>query len=231
MCVCVCYNPLGVHPTEGISDTSKVLSEELSCVAWWSILYISCILVLKKVWGASGWGVIGLSLREADLPPRGSPRGPPKDSDRYTTNEHWIAKGASQRFSEVLSEFHSQSCCPSLCCPLNLLRPTSGNELATKLLHNKSLILYCRFCKSIAIQMGDVSWYKLVVYILLSAKRRAYFCKSIAVEMGGVSRYFSKVSGSGVDLIHLISTMLGVILSDHIPGDLNLTLTLTANSN
>ena len=26
-------------------------------------------------------------------------------------------------------------------------------------------------------------------------------------------------------------TMLGVILSDHIPGDLNLTLTLTANSN
>ena len=28
-----------------------------------------------------------------------------------------------------------------------------------------------------------------------------------------------------------IHTMLGVILSDHIPGDLNLTLTLTANSN
>ena len=26
-------------------------------------------------------------------------------------------------------------------------------------------------------------------------------------------------------------TMLGVILSDHIPGDLKLTLTLTANSN
>ena len=37
------------------------------------------------------------------------------------------------------------------------------------------------------------------VYILLSARRRAYFCKSIAIEMGGVSRYFSKVSGSGVD--------------------------------
>ena len=37
------------------------------------------------------------------------------------------------------------------------------------------------------------------VFILLSAKRRAYFCKSIAIEMGGVSRYFSKVSGSGVD--------------------------------
>ena len=38
------------------------------------------------------------------------------------------------------------------------------------------------------------------MYILLSAKRRAYFCKSIAIEMGGVSRYFSKVSGSGADL-------------------------------
>ena len=44
---------------------------------------------------------------------------------------------------------------------------------------------------------GGVSWYKLVVYILLSAKERAYLCKSIAIEMGGVSRYFSKVSGSG----------------------------------
>ena len=44
-----------------------------------------------------------------------------------------------------------------------------------------------------------VSRYKLVVCILLSAKRRAYFCRSIAIEMGGVSRYFSKVSGSGVD--------------------------------
>ena len=47
--------------------------------------------------------------------------------------------------------------------------------------------------------MGGVSWYKLVVYILLSAKRRAYFCKSIAIEMRGVSRYISEVSGSGVD--------------------------------
>ena len=55
------------------------------------------------------------------------------------------------------------------------------------------------FCKSIAIQMGGVSRYKLVVYILLSSKKRAYFCKSIAIEMGGASRYFSKVSGSGVD--------------------------------
>ena len=44
------------------------------------------------------------------------------------------------------------------------------------------------FCKSIAIQMGGVSWYKVVVKILFSAKRRAYFCKSIAIEMGGVSR-------------------------------------------
>ena len=40
---------------------------------------------------------------------------------------------------------------------------------------------------------------KLVVYILLSAKRRACFSKSIAIELGGVSRYFSKVLGSGVD--------------------------------
>ena len=39
-----------------------------------------------------------------------------------------------------------------------------------------------------------------IYYILLSAKRRAYFCKSIAIEMGGVWRYFSKVSGSKVDL-------------------------------
>ena len=48
--------------------------------------------------------------------------------------------------------------------------------------------------------MEGVSWYKLVVYIQLSAKRWAYFCKSIAIEMGGVSRYFSEVLGSGVDL-------------------------------
>ena len=40
----------------------------------------------------------------------------------------------------------------------------------------------------------------MAVYILLSAKMRAYFCKDIAIEMGGVSRYFSKVSGSGVGL-------------------------------
>ena len=39
--------------------------------------------------------------------------------------------------------------------------------------------------------------------MLLSAKRRAYFRRSIAIEMGGVSRYFSKVSGSGVDLTPL----------------------------
>ena len=42
--------------------------------------------------------------------------------------------------------------------------------------------------------MGGVSWYKLVVYILLFIKTRTYFCKSIAIEIG-VSRYFSKVSG------------------------------------
>ena len=43
-----------------------------------------------------------------------------------------------------------------------------------------------------------------MVYIVLSANGRAYL-KSIATEMGGVSRYFSKVSGSGVD-----STLLNV---------------------
>ena len=48
----------------------------------------------------------------------------------------------------------------------------------------------------------------IYIYILLSAKRRAYFCKSIAIEMGGVSRYFSKVSGSGVDLTLLIDSTL-----------------------
>ena len=52
--------------------------------------------------------------------------------------------------------------------------------------------------------MGGGSWYKLV-YRLLSAKGGAYFCTSIAIEMGGVSRYFSKVSGSGVDVTLLIS--------------------------
>ena len=40
-----------------------------------------------------------------------------------------------------------------------------------------------------------------------SAKRRAYFCKSIVIEMGGVSRFFSKVSGSGVDLTLLIDLL------------------------
>ena len=59
------------------------------------------------------------------------------------------------------------------------------------------------FCKSIAIQVGSVSWYKLVLHVLLAAKRRAYFCKSIAIEMGGVWRYFSKVSGSGLDSWYL----------------------------
>ena len=50
-------------------------------------------------------------------------------------------------------------------------------------------------CRSITMQMGAISWYKLV-YILLSAKRRAYVCRSTAMEMGGLSRCFSKVPGS-----------------------------------
>ena len=53
------------------------------------------------------------------------------------------------------------------------------------------------FCESIAIQTGGVSWYKLV-YILLSAERRAYFCKSIAIEVGGVYRdTFQVYQGQG----------------------------------
>ena len=54
--------------------------------------------------------------------------------------------------------------------------------------------------RRIVLQIGGVC-------ILLSAKGRAYFCKSIAIEMGRVSRYFSKVSGSGVDLTLLISPL------------------------
>ena len=49
-----------------------------------------------------------------------------------------------------------------------------------------------------------------MVYILLSAKKRAYFCKSIAIEMGGVSQYFSDVSGSGVNL-----TLLNVCVCNY----------------
>ena len=46
---------------------------------------------------------------------------------------------------------------------------------------------------------GDTNWW-CMVYILLADKTRAYLCRSIATEIGGVSRYFSRVSGSGVDL-------------------------------
>ena len=67
-----------------------------------------------------------------------------------------------------------------------------------------------QICERITIQMGGVSWFKLVVYILFSAKRAAYFCKSIAIELGGASRYFS-VSGSGVDLILLNSPSGSVV--------------------
>ena len=45
------------------------------------------------------------------------------------------------------------------------------------------------------------------VYTTLCQKG-AYLCQSIAIEMGGVSRYFSKVSGSGVDV-----TLLTCVLS------------------
>ena len=53
---------------------------------------------------------------------------------------------------------------------------------------------------------------QLVVYMLLSAKRRAYFCISVsAIEMGGVSQYFSKVLGSAVDL-----TLLNIVVGENI---------------
>ena len=54
--------------------------------------------------------------------------------------------------------------------------------------------------------MGGLSRYRFVVYILLSAKTRPYLCKSMAVPMGGISRYFSKVSGSGVNATFLRRT-------------------------
>ena len=44
--------------------------------------------------------------------------------------------------------------------------------------------------------MGPYRDTKLVVYIRLSAKRRAYFFKSIAIQMGGVSRYFCRSIGA-----------------------------------
>ena len=43
-----------------------------------------------------------------------------------------------------------------------------------------------------------------MVYIVLSAKRRAYFCQSIAIQMGGGVAILLKASGSGVDWILLI---------------------------
>ena len=58
--------------------------------------------------------------------------------------------------------------------------------------------------------MGGVSWYKLVVHILLSAKRRTYFCKSIAVEIAGVPRHFLKSMGVRVDLILLKNVCRGI---------------------
>ena len=45
--------------------------------------------------------------------------------------------------------------------------------------------------------MGAVSWYKLVVYILLSAKRRAYFCKSMPYKWEVYRDIFQKYRGQG----------------------------------
>ena len=63
----------------------------------------------------------------------------------------------------------------------------------------------------------------MVVYQLLSAKRRAYFCKHIPIEMGGTPRHLSKVSGSGADLILLINEEKRLVTSTrvillHLPG-------------
>ena len=46
----------------------------------------------------------------------------------------------------------------------------------------------------------DTNWW-CIYYFLPSGVHT--FAKSMAIQMGGVSRYFSKVSGSGVDLILL----------------------------
>ena len=60
--------------------------------------------------------------------------------------------------------------------------------------------------------MGGVPWYKLVVYILLSA-REGILLQSIAIGTGGVSRYFStKVSGSRLDLTLLTSVAISLQL-------------------
>ena len=73
------------------------------------------------------------------------------------------------------------------CKELRVLNVTSANEWKEHPLHfwlkatsnweysNDPWPQY--LCKSIAIQMGGVPWYKLAVYMLLSAKRRAYFGK------------------------------------------------------
>ena len=49
--------------------------------------------------------------------------------------------------------------------------------------------------QSIAIRMGRILSDKLVVHIVLSAKRRACCRKSTAIEMGGVSRYLCRNIG------------------------------------
>ena len=59
---------------------------------------------------------------------------------------------------------------------------------------------------------AKVSRYKWEPFIVIQiggvyttfCQEEAYFCRSIAIQMGGVSQYFSKVSGSGVDLTLLI---------------------------
>ena len=50
----------------------------------------------------------------------------------------------------------------------------------------------------------ETSWWCIYYFL---PKRGQIFAEVIAIEMGGVSRYFSEVSGSGVDLTLLISGM------------------------
>ena len=49
-----------------------------------------------------------------------------------------------------------------------------------------------------------------MVYIVLSAKKRAYFCKSIAIEMGGVSQYFQEYRGQGLSGMFCRSASLSI---------------------
>ena len=54
----------------------------------------------------------------------------------------------------------------------------------------------------------DTNWWCICYFL---PRGGPIFCKSIAIEMGGVSRYFSKISGPGVD-VTLLNIDLGTAL-------------------